>query len=93
MYNWCEGKTRYFFVVLNKLLIKFIHQVVTTISTQHTTYGSPCSSSSSLKGDAERDFFIELWDVSGHERYKDCRSLFYSQINGEYLISLLEQIS
>jgi GTPase SAR1 family protein len=50
---------------------------------QHTTYGNSGSSSSSLKGDSERDFFVELWDVSGHERYKDCRSLFYSQINGE----------
>lgn len=35
-----------------------------------------------MKGDGERDFFIELWDISGHERYKDSRSLFYSQING-----------
>jgi Rab-like protein 3 len=50
---------------------------------QHTTYGNSGSSASSLKGDSERDFFVELWDVSGHERYKDCRSLFYSQINGE----------
>ena len=32
--------------------------------------------------DAERNFFVELWDVSGHDRYRDCRSLFYSQING-----------
>lgn len=50
---------------------------------QHITYGSPGSSSNSIKGDAERDFFVELWDVSGHERYKDCRSLFYAQINGK----------
>ncbi|KAL5975480.1 hypothetical protein ACLOJK_019802 [Asimina triloba] len=47
----------------------------------HTTYGNSGSSSTSVKGDAERDFFVELWDISGHERYKDCRSLFYSQIN------------
>lgn len=49
---------------------------------QHLTYASPARSSSSIKGDSERDLFVELWDVSGHERYKDCRSLFYSQING-----------
>ena len=49
---------------------------------QHITYSSPGSSSNSIKGDAERNFFVELWDVSGHERYKECRSLFYSQING-----------
>ncbi|KAE8697391.1 putative WRKY DNA-binding protein 51 [Hibiscus syriacus] len=49
-------------------------KITATISTQHITYGSPGSSSSSLKGDAERDFFIELWDVSRHEQYKDCRN-------------------
>jgi Rab-like protein 3 len=53
-----------------------------TVGVKHITYGSPASSSSSIQGDSERDFFVELWDVSGHERYKDCRSLFYSQING-----------
>ncbi|PPD97647.1 hypothetical protein GOBAR_DD05326 [Gossypium barbadense] len=71
--------------------VKFIHQVATTIPTQHTTYGCPGSSSSSLKGDAERDFFIELWDVSGHERYKGCRSLFYSQLNGVIFVHDLSQ--
>lgn len=50
---------------------------------QHTTYGNSGSSSSSIKGDAEREFFIELWDICGHDRYKECRSLFYSQINGK----------
>lgn len=49
---------------------------------QHFTYGSSSSSSSSNKGDTDREFFVELWDVSGHDRYKDCRSMFYSQING-----------
>ncbi|XVE83249.1 hypothetical protein DITRI_Ditri16bG0072500 [Diplodiscus trichospermus] len=62
-----------------------------TVGVKHTTYGSPGSSSSSIKGDAERDFFIELWDVSGHERYKDCRSLFYSQINGVIFVHDLSQ--
>ncbi|KAL5723853.1 sphingosine N-acyltransferase subunit lip1 [Ranunculus cassubicifolius] len=62
-----------------------------TVSVKHTTYGSPGSSSNSVKGDAERDFFIELWDVSGHERYKDCRSLFYSQINGVIFVHDLSQ--
>nr|DAD40161.1 TPA_asm: hypothetical protein HUJ06_014484 [Nelumbo nucifera] len=54
-----------------------------TVSVKHITYGISGSSSNSIKGDTERDFFVELWDVSGHERYKDCRSLFYAQINGE----------
>ncbi|GMJ03985.1 Light Insensitive Period1 [Hibiscus trionum] len=62
-----------------------------TVGVTHTTYGGPGSSSSSLKGDAERDFFVELWDVSGHERYKDCRSLFYSQINGVIFVHDLSQ--
>nr|ACJ85536.1 unknown [Medicago truncatula] len=62
-----------------------------TVGVKHTTYGNSGSSSSSLKGDSERDFFVELWDVSGHERYKDCRSLFYSQINGVIFVHDLSQ--
>ncbi|XP_044489153.1 small GTPase LIP1-like isoform X1 [Mangifera indica] len=58
---------------------------------QHITYGNTGGSSNSIKGDSERDFFIELWDVSGHERYKDCRSLFYSQINGVIFVHDLSQ--
>ncbi|KAJ4828091.1 sphingosine N-acyltransferase subunit lip1 [Turnera subulata] len=59
-----------------------------TVGVKHIIYGNSGSSSSSIKGDAERDFFVELWDVSGHDRYKDCRSLFYSQIN----VTILRQI-
>ncbi|KAH6833700.1 Ras-related small GTP-binding family protein [Perilla frutescens var. hirtella] len=62
-----------------------------SVNVKHTTYGNSAGSSSSLKGDAERDFFIELWDISGHERYKDCRSLFYSQINGVMFVHDLSQ--
>ncbi|XP_048437693.1 small GTPase LIP1 [Pyrus x bretschneideri] len=62
-----------------------------TVGVKHTTYGNLGSSSSSIKGDAERDFFIELWDVSGHDRYKECRSLFYSQINGVIFVHDLSQ--
>ncbi|KAK6150518.1 hypothetical protein DH2020_015450 [Rehmannia glutinosa] len=62
-----------------------------TVDVKHTTYGSTGSSSSSIKGDAERDFFVELWDISGHDRYKDCRSLFYSQINGVMFVHDLSQ--
>ncbi|XAR73275.1 hypothetical protein NMG60_11007192 [Bertholletia excelsa] len=62
-----------------------------TVGVKHTTYGSSGSSSNSIKGDSERDFFIELWDVSGHDRYKDCRSLFYSQINGVIFVHDLSQ--
>ncbi|KAJ0096766.1 hypothetical protein Patl1_27599 [Pistacia atlantica] len=62
-----------------------------TVGVKHITYGNSGSSSNSIKGDSERDFFIELWDVSGHERYKDCRSLFYSQINGVIFVHDLSQ--
>ncbi|KAK1403772.1 putative small GTPase superfamily, sigma-54 interaction domain, ATP-binding site 1 [Heracleum sosnowskyi] len=62
-----------------------------TVGVKHTTYGTAGGSSTSIKGDAERDFFVELWDVSGHERYKDCRSLFYSQINGVIFVHDLSQ--
>ncbi|XP_071725286.1 small GTPase LIP1-like [Rutidosis leptorrhynchoides] len=62
-----------------------------TVGVKHISYGSPASSSNSIKGDAERDFFVELWDISGHERYKHCRSLFYSQINGVIFVHDLSQ--
>lgn len=62
-----------------------------TVGVKHTAYGNSGSSSNSIKGDSERDFFIELWDVSGHDRYKECRSLFYSQINGVIFVHDLSQ--
>ncbi|KAE9449876.1 hypothetical protein C3L33_18225, partial [Rhododendron williamsianum] len=62
-----------------------------TVGVKHITYRGSGSSSNSIKGDSERDFFIELWDVSGHDRYKDCRSLFYSQINGVVFVHDLSQ--
>lgn len=61
------------------------------VGVKHITYGSSGSSSSSIKGDTERDFFVELWDISGHDRYKECRSLFYSQINGVIFVHDLSQ--
>ncbi|KAG6768355.1 hypothetical protein POTOM_027267 [Populus tomentosa] len=62
-----------------------------TVGVKHISYGNSSSSSSNIKGDSERDFFVELWDVSGHDRYKDCRSLFYSQINGVIFVHDLSQ--
>lgn len=62
-----------------------------TVGVKHITYGSSGSSSNSIKGDSERDFFVELWDISGHERYKDCRSILYSQINGVIFVHDLSQ--
>ncbi|EFJ37330.1 LIP1, ras family GTPase [Selaginella moellendorffii] len=50
---------------------------------QHTSEGSLANSF--------QDFFVELWDVSGNEWYKDCRSLFYSQINGIIFVHDLSQ--
>ncbi|KAI3952705.1 hypothetical protein MKX01_013667 [Papaver californicum] len=64
-----------------------------TVSVKHTSYGGSGSSSNNIRGDTERGFFVELWDVSGHERYKDCRSLFYSQINGVIFVHDLAQRS
>ncbi|KAF5480745.1 hypothetical protein F2P56_001462 [Juglans regia] len=61
------------------------------VGVKHTTYGNSGSSSSSIKGDSERDFFVELWDVSGHDCYKDCRSLFYSEVNGVIFVHDLSQ--
>lgn len=62
-----------------------------TVDVKHFTYGTPSSSSDSIKGDKDREFFVELWDVSGHERYTDCRSIFYSQINGVIFVHDLSQ--
>lgn len=62
-----------------------------SVEVTHITYGSSGSSSNNIEGDKERDFFVELWDVSGHERYKDCRSLFYSQISGVIFVHDLSQ--
>ncbi|KAL8195808.1 hypothetical protein R6Q57_025561 [Mikania cordata] len=62
------------------------------VDVKHFTYGSSSSSSSSsIKGDMDREFFVELWDVSGHDRYTDCRSIFYSQINGVIFVHDLSQ--
>lgn len=62
-----------------------------TVEVKHITFGGTGGSSSSLLGRRERDFFVELWDLSGHERYKECRSLFYSQINGIIFVHDLSQ--
>ncbi|MCL7024456.1 hypothetical protein MKW94_029129 [Papaver nudicaule] len=64
-----------------------------TVTVKHTSYGGSGSSSNNSRGDTERGFFVELWDVSGHERYKECRSLFYSQINGVIFVHDLAQRS
>ncbi|KAI3970854.1 hypothetical protein MKX01_024501, partial [Papaver californicum] len=57
------------------------------------TFACSGSSSNNIRGDTERGFFVELWDISGHGRYKDCRSLFYSQINGVIFVHDLAQRS
>lgn len=33
--------------------------------------------------EAQKRFFVELWDVSGQKKYKQLRSVFYKQLNGE----------
>eukprot|EP00249_Psilotum_nudum_P017861 c26527_g1_i1 orf=274-1275(-) len=62
-----------------------------TVDVKHIAYGDFGNTSSNPISTQERDFFVELWDVSGHERYKDCRSLFYSQINGVIFVHDLSQ--
>ncbi|KAK6150532.1 hypothetical protein DH2020_015464 [Rehmannia glutinosa] len=92
--NFCSGvgKTSLVHLIMKGSSIARPPQTVgCTVDVKHTTYGSTGSSSSSIKGDAERDFFVELWDISGHDRYKDCRSLFYSQINGVMFVHDLSQ--
>ncbi|XP_015690262.1 small GTPase LIP1-like isoform X1 [Oryza brachyantha] len=48
-------------------------------------------SSNNIINDVQRNFFVELWDVSGHERYRECRSIFYTQINGVIFVYDLSQ--
>ncbi|XP_044489187.1 small GTPase LIP1-like isoform X4 [Mangifera indica] len=86
------GKTSLVHLILNGSSVAWPPQTIgCTVGVKHITYGNTGGSSNSIKGDSERDFFIELWDVSGHERYKDCRSLFYSQINGVIFVHDLSQ--
>ncbi|KAK4585373.1 hypothetical protein RGQ29_022865 [Quercus rubra] len=86
------GKTSLVHLIIKGSSITHPTQTIgCTVGVKHITYGYSGSSSSSIKGDAERDFFVELWDVSGHDRYKDCRSLFYSQINGIIFVHDLSQ--
>ncbi|KAB1210405.1 hypothetical protein CJ030_MR6G025436 [Morella rubra] len=86
------GKTSLVHLIVNGSSIARPPQTIgCTVGVKHITYGNSGSSSSSIKGDGERDFFVELWDVSGHDRYKDCRSLFYSQINGVIFVHDLSQ--
>ncbi|KAM0945452.1 putative sigma-54 interaction domain, ATP-binding site 1 [Dioscorea sansibarensis] len=86
------GKTSLVHLIVNGSSIPRPPQTIgCSVGVKHITYGSSGSSSNSIKGDAERDFFVELWDVSGHERYKDCRSLFYAQINGVIFVHDLSQ--
>ncbi|XP_047309199.1 small GTPase LIP1 isoform X2 [Impatiens glandulifera] len=86
------GKTSLTHLIVKGSSISHPSQTIGCIvGVKHVTYGNSGSSSSSISGDGERDFFVELWDVSGHERYKDCRSLFYSQINGVVFVHDLSQ--
>ncbi|THU45393.1 hypothetical protein C4D60_Mb02t17470 [Musa balbisiana] len=86
------GKTSLVHLILKGSSISRPSQTVgCTVGVKHVSYGSVSSSSNSIKSDTHTDFFVELWDISGHERYKDCRSLFYSQINGVIFVHDLSQ--
>jgi hypothetical protein len=58
------------------------------VGVKHITYGSAGGSSNNIISDVQRNFFVELWDVSGHERYRTCRSIFYTQINGKCHVTI-----
>ncbi|KAK4773791.1 hypothetical protein SAY87_028810 [Trapa incisa] len=86
------GKTSLVHLIVNGSAVSRPSQTIgCAVGVKHITYGSVGSSSSNINGDAERDFFVELWDVSGHDRYKDCRSIFYSLINGVIFVHDLSQ--
>ncbi|GLJ17786.1 hypothetical protein SUGI_0310690 [Cryptomeria japonica] len=87
------GKSSIVQFIVNGVPVSNIQQTVgCKVGIKLMTYGgSGSSSSTSSKGEKDREFFVELWDVSGHERYKDCRSLFYSQINGIIFVHDLSQ--
>ncbi|KAJ7514725.1 hypothetical protein O6H91_23G056700 [Diphasiastrum complanatum] len=55
------------------------------------TYKDTSRTSSSANTENCQDFFVELWDVSGNEFYENCRSVFYSQINGVIFVHDLSQ--
>lgn len=38
--------------------------------------------------EAQRRFFVELWDVSGQQKYEQLRPVFYKQLNGEQALAL-----
>lgn len=86
------GKTSFIhLIVKGSALARPSQTIGCSVSVKHITYGRPSSSSNSIKSDSERDFFVELWEVSGHKRYKKCRSIFYSQINGVIFVHDLSQ--
>ncbi|KAK3151013.1 hypothetical protein QOZ80_3AG0240550 [Eleusine coracana subsp. coracana] len=85
------GKSSLVHLILKGSAISRPSQTVgCTVDIKHVTYGSAGGSSNNVS-DAERNFFVELWDVSGHERYKACRSIFYTQINGVIFVYDLSQ--
>jgi len=82
------GKSSLLHLILKSSAIARPAQTVgCTVGVKHVTYGSAGGSSNNIS-DAERNFFVELLDVSGHERYKACRSIFYTQINGTCCVTL-----
>ncbi|EER95186.1 hypothetical protein BDA96_01G468300 [Sorghum bicolor] len=85
------GKSSLLHLILKSSAIARPAQTVgCTVGVKHVTYGSAGGSSNNIS-DAERNFFVELLDVSGHERYKACRSIFYTQINGVIFVYDLSQ--
>ncbi|MCO5597630.1 hypothetical protein L7F22_051711 [Adiantum nelumboides] len=67
------GKTSLVHLFLHGIpIVKPRRTVGCSVEVKHMNCGGSSSSLSTLAG-KERDFFVEIWDLSGHERYKDCR--------------------
>ncbi|CAM6089317.1 unnamed protein product [Calypogeia fissa] len=85
------GKTSLVHLIVNETRITNPRRTVgCAVEVKHLVYREPTTSSYTQKY-RDRDFFVELWDISGHEQYKDCRSIFYSQINGVIFVHDLSQ--
>ncbi|MCO5584188.1 hypothetical protein L7F22_038111 [Adiantum nelumboides] len=85
------GKTSLVHLFLHGIpVVKPRRTVGCSVEVKHMNCGGSSSSLNRLAG-KEHDFFVEIWDLSGHERYKDCRSLFYSQINEVIFVHDLSQ--
>ncbi|BBN15930.1 Rab-like protein 3 [Marchantia polymorpha subsp. ruderalis] len=85
------GKTSLIHLIVNESPITNPRRTIgCAVDVKHLVYKEPITSPFNSR-QKDREFFVELWDVSGHEQYRQCRSLFYSQINGVIFVHDLSQ--